>query len=408
MTDSIGAADRPTVDGVEPATPESFRRRFPIFESKIFLNSCSKGALSREVEDAYAEYLSSWRTKGSPWDDWVETLEAARAGFATLVGCDPDEIAVTFCASTAAAGLLSALSFPEERNVILVGDFEFPTMVHNWLAQQKRGARIERVRASSDRLSAAAYEEKLLELGDRVAFVPVEHVCFRNGHRRDAGAVARAARAAGALSLVDDYQSTGTRPLDVRELGCDVLVTGALKYLLGSSGLGWMYVRRERVAELEPVMTGWFGQERPFDFDVERATYHASARRFETGTPPVPSLHAGLAGLSLIREVGLEAIGAHVDSLAAYAIARAGALGLRVITPEEPAARGPLVVLRANDAERVVSELGREGVIVSSRGQGLRVSFHYYNVQEDIDTLFEVLDRVDRDGKLMEREDKRR
>ena len=130
--------------------------------------------------------------------------------------------------------MVSALTFTEGRDRILVGDFEFPTMVHNWLVQQKRGARIERVRARDtssrdpvpvQRLPAATYEEKLAEVGDRTALVPVEHVCFRNGHRQDVAAVVRAARSVGALSFVDDYQSTGTRTLDVRELGCDVLVT---------------------------------------------------------------------------------------------------------------------------------------------------------------------------------------
>ncbi len=377
------------------SSPEAFRSRFPIFENKVFLNSCSKGALSDAVETAYGAYLDSWKFEGSPWDDWVSMLEKTRAAFAKHIGCAADEIAVSYCASTATAGLLSALSFDGTRNRIAIGDFEFPTLVHNLLAQEKRGASIVRVRAAANRLSADSYVRKLDE---RVRLVPIAHVCFRNGYRQDIAAVVQAARAVGAYSLIDDYQSTGTCALDVRALRCDFLVTGTLKYLLGSSGLGFLYVRRELLedAELEPLMTGWFGQEKPFDFDIERATYHASARRFETGTPPVPNLYAGLAALELLGEVDPTSVAAHVETLASRLISEASERGWQALTPEEPERRGPLVVLAAlscTDATRVVETLAEHDIVVSARGSGLRVSFHYYNVADDIDALLSVLDK---------------
>ncbi len=194
---------------------------------------------------------------------------------------------------------------------------------------------------------------------------------------------------------MDDYQSSGTRPLDVKAMGCDFLVTGTLKYLLGSSGLAFLYVRRElldEVAKLEPLVTGWFGQERPFDFDVERATYHHTARRFETGTPPVPNLYAGLAGLEALEDVGAETVAAAVEDLASRLIAGARERGFEVLTPEEPEHRGPLVVLGCRDAARLVELLAGKDIVVSARGNGLRVSFHYYNLPEDVDALFRVLD----------------
>ena len=373
------------------SSPEAFRSRFPIFENKVFLNSCSKGALSDSVEAAYGAYLDSWKTEGSPWDDWVSMLEKTRDAFASHIGCTSDEVAVSFCASTATAGLVSALSFDGARDRIAIGDFEFPTLVHNLLVQEKRGASIVRVRASENRLSAESYVDKLDE---RVRLVPVAHVCFRNGYRQDVAAVVQAARDVGAYSLIDDYQSTGTCALDVRALQGDFLVTGTLKYLLGSSGLGFLYVRRELLEDnqLEPLMTGWFGQEKPFDFDIERATYHASARRFETGTPPVPNLYAGLAALELVAELDTRSVAAHIEGLASRLIAEASERGWQVLTPEEPERRGPLVVLNCTDAARVVEALAEHDIVVSARDSGLRVSFHYYNVADDIDAMLSVLD----------------
>ncbi|HSF20001.1 MAG TPA: aminotransferase class V-fold PLP-dependent enzyme [Vicinamibacteria bacterium] len=371
-------------------TPEAFRSRFPIFQRKVFLNSCSKGALGDSVEAAYAEYLHSWKSFGSPWEEWVEVLERARARFAAFMGCSADELALTFCASTAVGSLASALSFDGARNRVLLDDFEFPTVAHNWLVQQKRGAEIVRLRGVDDRMPPGSIEQALDE---RVLLVPVSHVCYRNGYRQDLGAVVEAIGRVGAYSFVDDYQSTGTRPLDVTSLGCDFLVSGALKYLLGSSGLAFLYVRREHIERLEPLLTGWFGQERPFDFDIERATYHPSARRFETGTPPVPNLYAALAGLSLIEEVGAERIAAHVERLASDLIDGAKSRGFRVLTPEEPESRGPLVVIGCGDSQRIVEALAAENIVVSARGTGLRVSFHYYNLPEDVDALLSGLER---------------
>jgi selenocysteine lyase/cysteine desulfurase len=259
------------------------------------------------------------------------------------------------------------------------------------LAQQRRGASVVRVRSESSRLSAESFARALDE---RVRLVPVAHVCFRNGYRQDIDAVVNAAREVGAYSFVDDYQSTGTRPLDVRALQCDFLVTGTLKYMLGSSGLGFLYVRRELLddAELEPLMTGWFGQERPFDFDIERATYHASARRFETGTPPVPNLYAGLAGLEVLAELDLKRVSDHIESLASRLIGAANERGWQVVTPAEPERRGPLVVLGVADGARMVDALGDRGIVVSARDCGLRVSFHYYNVADDVDAVVSALD----------------
>ncbi len=380
-------------------SPAIFRKRFPIFSKKIFLNSCSKGALSRDVEDAYRNYISTWGEGGSPWEEWMALLESTRERLAGFLGCGPDELAISFCASTAVSALASALSFEGKRNAVVLGDFEFPTMAHIWLAQEKRGAQIKRARAGNDELPVGSYEDVIDETA---RIVPVGHVCFRNGYRQDVRSVVRLASEAGAYSLVDDYQSSGTRPLDVKELDCDFLVSGCLKYLLGSSGLAFLYVREELIQELEPTLTGWFAQERPFDFDIERATYHASARRFETGTPPNPCLYAGMAGLELVEQVGTKGIAAHVESLATELLEGAKKRGWSAMTPEEPERRGPLVVLHCRDARRAVDLLEREGIVVSDRGAGLRVSFHYYNLSEDVEALFSVLDEHE---ELMERGD---
>ncbi|MGQ0601285.1 MAG: aminotransferase class V-fold PLP-dependent enzyme, partial [Anaerolineales bacterium] len=119
----------------------SFRDRFPIFQTKTYLNSCSQGALSVDVHRAYEQYLCDWDEKGSPWELWVERSEAARHAFAGLVNADPNEIADCTSVSAGVSAIASALDFSGERNRVIVSDFEFPTIGQIWHAQERRGAR---------------------------------------------------------------------------------------------------------------------------------------------------------------------------------------------------------------------------------------------------------------------------
>ena len=367
----------------------AFRKQFPIFEHSIYLSSCSQGALARPVEAALREFMASWHEHGNPWELWVGEADTLRAEFARLINASPREIAITFSVSSALNSLASALSYTD-RPAVVLGDFDFPTMGHVWLAQQRRGADVRFARAQEQRLPLRSYQR---EIRDDTSLVATTHVCYRNGFKTDVAALAEVAHERGALLLVDAYQSLGTQPMDVKALGLDFMVTGALKYLLGTPGIAFLYVRDDLVERFQPSDSGWFAQERVFAYDVHHLDYARSARRFETGSPPVPNAYATLAALRLLASVGLPAIERHVQDLSGRLIAGARRRGFRVLTPEEPAARGPLVMIGATDATRLVEKLAAERILCSTRDGALRVSFHYYNTSEDVDAVLDALDR---------------
>jgi selenocysteine lyase/cysteine desulfurase len=269
-----------------------------------------------------------------------------------------------------------------------MGEFEFPTMAHTWLAQERRGARIRWAKARGEVLDVEAYAALIDE---RTLVVPATHVCFRNGFRLDVAALARLCRERGAYLFLDDYQRTGSAPLDVRALGVDFMVTGCLKYLLGPAGVAFLYVRKELIGRLEPAVTGWFGRVNPFAYAIDRLDWSASARRFEAGTPPVPNAFAARAGIELLERYQTSAIEAHVRALSGRLVEQARAAGYVVATPAEAARRGPLVVLRSTDAPRLVERLKAHGIIGSCRGDGLRISFHGYNDASDVDAVVAAL-----------------
>ncbi len=261
-------------------------------------------------------------------------------------------------------------------------------MTHVWLAEERRGARVVWVPAVGETLPIAQYEAIVNE---RTLIVPAARVCFRNGYRTDIAALAALCRNRGALLMVDDYQHTGTAPLDVHALGVDFMVTGALKYLLGPAGIAFLYVRRALIETLEPLSTGWFGRANPFAFSLDQLDWSASARRFEAGSPPVPNAYAAAAGLELLASIGPAAIDTQIGRLVQRMIDGARARGLDVMTPDDPLARGALVVIRSDNAPALVDRLAARGIIASARGDGVRVSFHAYNNDDDVDAVLQHL-----------------
>jgi len=371
--------------------PARIRHRFPVFEQRVYINSCSQGALSDSVRAAYDRYLADWDEHGAPWEYWVEQLEAVRGSIARLVNADEDEIAVTTSVSAGVSALASGLRFREGRDKVVVSDFEFPTIGQIWHAQERRGVRVEHVPAEAN--GTIPLERFEAAIDEQTALVAVTNVCFRNGSRLDVEAVTRLAHERGALVLVDAYQTVGSLPVDVRAIGCDFLVAGVLKYLLGSAGLGFLYCRRELVQGIEPTATGWFADRDIFEMDIHDYSPAPTARRFEAGTPPIPPIYAGIAGIELMQEIGIAETEAHVRELNAILHDGLDELGARAVTPRAPEQSGALVCVASKDVNALVAALAAEGIVTSSRDDNLRISAHCYNTAEDVATVLGALAR---------------
>jgi selenocysteine lyase/cysteine desulfurase len=358
------------------------RSRFPVFERLAYVNSCSQGALSDAVRAAYEDYLDGWDERGAPWDYWVERGEAARGSFARLVGADAADVAVTTSLSQGVSALASAVDLSARPKIVL-SDYEFPTIGQIWHAQAPRGAEVHVV----------APEALADAIDERTAVVSITAVCYRNGVRLPVEEIAAVAHERGALVVLDVYQAIGTYPLDVRTLGVDVLAAGVLKYLLGSAGLAFLWTRPGLAASLTPTQTGWFADEDIFAMDHRRYAPAASASRFQSGTPPIPAIYGGIAGMELMQEIGVAETRAHVNALNERLIAGVDELGGLVVTPREAERRGALVCIRSTDAPALVRALAADGVVTSERDSNLRVSAHAYNTVEDVDAVLDSLRR---------------
>lgn len=365
------------------ATLDAYRERFAIFEHTTYLNSCSQGAIADSVRDAFTPYLEGLERDGSLWSSWVAKQEEVRGLLARVFATDAEQVAVTPSASAAVAGIATAVLANPSRRRVVTTSLEFPTVGQIWHAQERYGAEVVHVPADADhRLPVARVLDAIT---DDTAIVSVTHVCYRNGSMTDIGAIVAGAHERGVPVLVDAYQGVGAVPIDFEALGADFLVGGCLKYMLGVPGVGFALVNAATTAEYVPTTTGWFAARDIFAMDINAYDPAKDARRFEGGTPTVPSLYPVAAGLELLLEVGVER--AWQRSAGLHAALREGlqGMGATVVTPAGADEHGPMIAVASTDEHALVAAMEADRVIVSCRDGNIRVSPHFYNTLADVD-----------------------
>lgn len=373
---------------VSQVSLETWRAEFPILERKVYLNSCSLGALSHRAMAKVAQFHEDWNTWGaSAWYElWLGRLAETRSAVGRILGASSDEIALTASVSVALTAVASAIDYGRRPRVV-VADLDFPTLAYQWMVRPD----VEVVRVRSDdgaTIDPARYAEMV---DDRTAVVATSHVFFTTGAIQDLAAIARVAHDNGALFLVDAYQSSGQVPIDVRAADVDLLITGPLKWLLGGPGLAYLYVRNELIPQLMPRIAGWFGAREQFRFDIGVFEFRDDARRFELGTPALPTVHTALGGHEIIEEVGIDRIRQRNRHLTERLIRRARSAGMVVRCAEPAEARSAIVMIGHDDPAGAVDRLAARNIIVDWRPGYVRISPHFYNTDEEVDLVVDAL-----------------
>lgn len=367
------------------------RARIPILAHAIPMNNCSQAPLTDITRAAAKGYLASWNTRGMDWDAWMAEVDVARAAFAALINASPDEIGVVSSVSQATSAIATALRFDQGRDTVVASAMEFPTVGQVWLAQERRGARVRWLDVVDDRIPIEAYDGAIDE---RTAVVSSAHAYYQNGALQDVAAIARIARARGALSFVDAYQSLGVMSVDVKALGVDMLASGTLKYLMGTPGIAFLYVRRELIERLEPLTTGWFGRANPFAFNARQLDWAPTAARFDGGTPPIMPAYVSAAAMQWLLEFGSGAIERWTQHLSRRLAEGAAARGLQLHGPGLAAPKTPSTAICCDDSHAVEHALLERGIIASARGPVVRLAPHFYNTEADVDQALDAIAAV--------------
>lgn len=395
-----------------------YRDEFPLLSATTYLNTCSLGALPARGRHKLDEFLDQWERLGaSAWyTHWIDELAALREDFGWVIGRPGSEVALAPNVSVALASIASALeplhsgngtaaarlaeawgvkpppgnSRPRTR--IITTALDFPTIGHQWLARRSLGVDLV-VLPSPDGLTVplGAFEDAIDE---HTAAVATGHVYFTTGAVQDLAGLARICHQNGALLIADGYQATGLIPTDVDALDVDAYVSGTLKWLFGGPGNAFLWLRPEIRAALDPTTTGWFSSARQFAFDVEHLEFASDGRKFEMGTPAVPSAFIARGGMSLVREIGVEALHSRTLDLGSLCIRLAQEAGLAVRAVGDPAWRAGILAVAVPEPAPMVAGLATQGIVVDARPGIVRLSPAFYNTEEEVAAAIDAILRL--------------
>lgn len=388
------------------------RDEFPLLSRSVYLNTCSLGARSTRSGLRLQGVMDQWDRLGARawYRNWLDELDDLRDDFGWTIGVPGSEVALAPNVSTALATVASAVDplhrgdsaalarlrdagLPvggAPRPKVVTTELDFPTLGHQWLARSALGVEVE-ILPSPDGLSVPI-DAFAAAIDDRTALVATGHVYYTTGGTVDIGALASLCHERGALLLIDAYQATGLLPTDARALGLDLYVSGSLKWLFGGSGSAFLWVRPELHEALDPTTTGWFSADRQFAFEIGTLDYASDGRKFELGTPSVPSAAIARGGLAVVREIGIEPIAERTHDLADRLIGLADAAGLRVRAVRDPSRRGGIVAVEVAEPKPVVDGLAARGIIVDYRPGIVRISPAFYNSDAELDLVVAALD----------------
>jgi kynureninase len=372
-----------------------WRSEFPIVDTCTYLVSHSLGAMPDRAGRYVREFADVWSSRGvRAWSEgWWELGCTTGDLLAPILGVPAGTISMHQNVTVAQAIVASCFTFDGPRRRIVMTDLEFPTNMYLFEGFRRYGADVvyvpsdDGVRTNLDRLLDA--------IDERTVLVPLSLVLFRSAYIQNARAVIEKAHRVGAEVVLDVYQAAGTVPLEIGALGAGFAVGGSVKWLCGGPGAGYLYVRPDLAATLEPAFAGWAAHAAPFAFETGPLRHAAAPERFQSGTPNVPALYAARAGYEIVAEIGVAAIRQKSLRLTRRLMDRARASGYRLNTPDADEERGGAVIVDVPNGEAVAQELLRQQVIIDYRpGAGIRMAPHFYNTEADIDRAMDVLDGI--------------
>jgi cysteine desulfurase / selenocysteine lyase len=371
--------------------PLEARALFPICDQHIHFNHAGVAPMSVRVRAAVEHVTQVMSEEGYSSDEYGETLEDLRAQLGRLVGVDPDQVSITRGTAHGISLLARGLDWKEGDN--LVGArLEYPANLFPWMAARERGVEVRLVEPEAGRVTP----EAVLSLVDgRTRVVALSFVEFWNGYRVDLAEIGEECRKRGVILAVDGIQGLGVLPFDLEGMKADFVASGAGKWLTGPPGVGFTAWRPELLERIDPLLVGTGSMEDRLAYFKPVFEYSRTARKFEESAISWLDIAAFGAAIGLLLEVGVDVIAERVlgltDRLASGLVER----GYRIVEPwpREPEESSGIVSFNREGTTEVeiLRDLTAAGVITRTHRDFVRLSPHFYNTEEEVDRVLEVL-----------------
>ncbi len=371
------------------------REEFPALDEAIYLNSASIGPIPERTRRRLDEY-SAMRTAPHRMNDhdFFSELDQARTLTARLLNVTAGEIALTF--NTSYGLNLAARGLPlVSGDIVLASDREFPANVYPWMRLAERGVTLELAPVTPEGWPDEAF--LVARMADpKVRVLAVSLVQFSNGYQVDLARLSERARETDTYLVVDAIQGLGAVPVDLRATPVDILSAGGQKWLLSPWGSGFVYVRKELLPVVEPVVMGWMAFEGTDDFT--RLTDYdprlrEDARRYEMISLPFQDFAGYNKSLGLLLDVGVPAIARHIAAVQEPMLEWAARKGMRITSPVGTHGSG-IVCVAVPDPAEAYRAIRAQGVVASVREGAIRLSPHLFNTVDEMERVTGMLDRV--------------
>ena len=376
-----------------PMAIADFRRErdeFPTLSERTYLAAQCFGPYPQEMLDDLRAYQATIERRNRAIGEWAERFSELHDLTERLLGAPGGSVFFRESATAAQAAIASAITAEKGRRRVLIASGDFHSSRFLWAAQAARGFKVVEVDSRAHDHSDPGSFTQLLD--ERVAVVALSLVSPRSGALLDARAITTAARAVGAISVIDAFQAMGVVPVEVDALGADVIVGGFHKWVGGGGmGLAFGYVAPSLSAKLEPAYPGWMGHADMLGF---REHYEPApgAARFQQGSPAVEPIYTSRAGIRWVLRVGASAIRARNLELTRRILERAEQKGIRSRTPRQDERRGGMVCLEVEDGTPIVESLADEGIDIDFRpGAGLRLGPHPCVTEHECDRVVDAI-----------------
>jgi cysteine desulfurase / selenocysteine lyase len=371
---------------------EAIRSLFPAAEHYTYLNSAAVSPMPTTAVEAVASQLNDVSTHGSShYLDWIDTKNRSRALLATMLHVRAEQIAFLRNTSDGFASIANGLPWKAGDNIVSF-EREFPANFYPWRrVRDEFGVELRMCPEENGRIDL----EKLISLIDsNTRVVALSSVQFASGFRADLERIGRAARNVDALFCVDIIQGFGALPYDLPSQLVDAACGASHKWLCAPEGCGIMYLSDRARDRIKPTLVGWISVETPWDFEDREQPVKSSALAWESGTA-CSSLFYGLEqSLKLLHETGAEKIEQHLRGLTDHLCDGVAGKDYEMVSSRVEGERSQIVCIKhrgrltSND---IAQRLEGEKIIVSPRGDRLRIAPHFYNNIEDIEGLLAAL-----------------
>lgn len=371
---------------------EQIRSLFPATKKYTYLNSASVSPLPTTAVDAVRSQLEDVSLNGViNYLDWVATKNRARALVAGMMSVAPETVAFMRNTSDGFAAVASGIDWKSGENIVTFAN-EFPANYYAWKrVRDKFGVEL---RTAPEREGRIDMDEFIGLIDSNTRLVAISAVQFASGFAADLERIAKAAHAVDALLAVDIIQALGARGYDLPALGVDIAAGASHKWMCAPEGCGLLYVSENARDRVDPTFVGWISVDTPWDFEDREQPFRPNALAWESGTG-CSSLFYGLEqSAKLMTDVGLDKIESYLDELSGYFCELLAGKNYEIVSSRAPGERSAIVCIRhmnGMSCTDIAKLLEEEKIVVSPRADRIRVSPHFYNNREDIETLVAAL-----------------